>query len=293
VGTFGGDRARAASRARAEWADPLPVILDFHHQLQAAGIELLFVPVPPKAAIYADRLPRPRPETSGRADAAAAAFYQLLRERGVDVLDLAPELERLRVSEKRPLYCRQDSHWAGPAIELTARRIAEWARARPFAAAWPREAFADEPVELEITGDLWKLLGDDSLPRERVRLRMVGRRAFGALAPIEPSRQSPVLLLGDSHNLVWHDGDMHARGAGLPDHLARELGFPVDLVAVPGSGATPARVNLLRRGDSLAGKKLVVWVLSAREFTEAPRGWRPVPISAAAPTGSPGAPTVE
>ena len=74
---------------------------------------------------------------------------------------------------------------------------------------------------------------------------------------------------------------MLARGAGLPDQLALELGFPVDLVAVRGSGATPARINLLRRAQKdpnyWAGKKWVVWCFAAREFTESD-GWRKVPI---------------
>ena len=71
---------------------------------------------------------------------------------------------------------------------------------------------------------------------------------------------------------------MHARGAGLPDQLALELGFPVDLVGVRGSGATPARINLARRKGGLAGKKLVVWVFGARELSEAAQGWAKVPV---------------
>jgi hypothetical protein len=91
-----------------------------------------------------------------------------------------------------------------------------------------------------------------------------------------------VVLLGDSHTLVFHAGDdMHARGAGLPDQLAVELGTPVDLIGVRGSGATPARVNLLRRAranpDSLPKKKVIVWCFTAREFTES-QGWSKVPI---------------
>ncbi len=48
---------------------------------------------------------------------------------------------------------------------------------------------------------------------------------------VAPDRNSPVILLGDSHNLVFQaGGDMHATGAGLADQLAYELGFAVDLV---------------------------------------------------------------
>jgi alginate O-acetyltransferase complex protein AlgJ len=98
-------------------------------------------------------------------------------------------------------------------------------------------------------------------------------------APVAPSRESPLLLLGDSHTLVFHaGGDMHARGAGLADQLALELGFAVDLVGVRGSGATPARINLARRKDGLAGKRLVVWTFGARELSEAPQGWARVPV---------------
>ena len=89
---------------------------------------------------------------------------------------------------------------------------------------------------------------------------------------------SPVILLGDSHNLIFHaGGDMQAVGAGLPDQLALELGFPVDVVAVRGSGATPARRNLARRKDNLAGCRIVVWCFSAREFTEG-QAWAKVPV---------------
>jgi alginate O-acetyltransferase complex protein AlgJ len=97
-------------------------------------------------------------------------------------------------------------------------------------------------------------------------------------AGIPDSRQSPVLLLGDSHNLVFHTGaEMHATGAGLPDQLFLELGFPMDVVAVMGSGSTAARRSLARRKDNLAGKKVVVWCFSTREFTQG-QGWSKVPV---------------
>jgi alginate O-acetyltransferase complex protein AlgJ len=74
---------------------------------------------------------------------------------------------------------------------------------------------------------------------------------------------------------------MYATGAGFADQLALKLGFPCDIIAVRGSGATPARVNLLRRCRSdpkyLANKKLVIWCFTAREFSES-TGWTKVPV---------------
>ena len=71
-------------------------------------------------------------------------------------------------------------------------------------------------------------------------------------------------------------------GAGLPDLLSYELGFPVSLMAIRGSGATPVRVNLARKlrsdKDFLKSTKIVVWCFSAREFTEANGGWKKIPL---------------
>lgn len=93
----------------------------------------------------------------------------------------------------------------------------------------------------------------------------------------------PVLLLGDSHSLVFSvGGDLHTTGAGLFDRLSADLGFAVDLLGVRGSGATPSRIKLyqrtLREPTMLATKKVVVWCLSARELTGSD-GWRKIPVA--------------
>ncbi len=99
-------------------------------------------------------------------------------------------------------------------------------------------------------------------------------------------KASPVVVMGDSHCLVFHaGGDLHGTGAGLADQLAAELGRAVDVIGVRGSGATPARVNLLRRAKAdpayLANKKWMVWCFAALEFTES-AGWSPVPFGGVA-----------
>jgi alginate O-acetyltransferase complex protein AlgJ len=281
LGRFWGPRAVEVSRAaKPEWADPLPAILDFKAQLDGAGIEFLLVPVPAKAAVYPDRVPGlAGADPSLRWDAEDAAFYEVLRGQGVEVIDLVPEFRRARQAGDRPVYCRQDTHWAGPAIERTASLLAARLRRRSWFASVPSRRFESERRTVEINGDLLRMLDDTSTPKEILSLEFVGRRAELGVEPVESWRESPVLLLGDSHGLVFHaGGDMHARGAGLADHLAKELGFPVDLVAVRGAGATPSRITLLRRRDNLAGKKVVIWCMSVREFTEGAQGWRPLPI---------------
>jgi alginate O-acetyltransferase complex protein AlgJ len=75
---------------------------------------------------------------------------------------------------------------------------------------------------------------------------------------------------------------MHATGAGFFEQLSYELGQLVDLIAVRGSGATPARINLMRRVQNdpnyLKQKKIIIWCFTSREFTESD-GWRNVPVT--------------
>ena len=283
VGKFWGDAAENVSRAsKPEYADPAPAILDFKEQLDRAGIELIFVPVPAKAAVYPDGV-------SGQVDAQTAVvarvdrhhqeFYELLRERGVRVVDLTPVYLGERRSEVAPLYCRQDTHWSGRGCGIAAKEIARVIHAGGWVADVPTRDYDRVQIDTRIAGDLWVALDDPNLPKEDVPLVRVRPLTATLESPADNEwRDSPVLLFGDSHCLVFHaGGDMHARGSGLADHLAGLLGFAPDVVGVRGSGATPSRLALFRRGDSLAGKRVVVWCMSVREFTEG-QGWRKVPV---------------
>ena len=270
VGPFWGEAAAKVSKASSpEKADPLPAIIHFHEQLKAAGIELILAPVPCKALVYADKLGGP---AEGRIDTIHQEFYQQLATKGVKVLDLADAFAKEKA--KGPLlYCKTDTHWSPYACELTAKLIKErlgspaWLKAKPG-------AFTITTGERTITGDLTDSKGSEELP-----VRVVTSADNSALE----EKTSPVVLLGDSHTLVFHSGqELHGTGAGLADQLAADLGIAVDVIGVRGSGATPARVNLLRRAKAdpayLAGKKAVIWCFTAREFTES-TGWSLVPFS--------------
>lgn len=278
---FWGAAAAKSSRAtRAEWADPFPAIVDFHQQLKARGIELLVVPVPPKAAIYPDKLFGGAGMGSAASMAAVTEFCGALRAAGVEVLDLAPVLVANSAHERGAVFCATDTHWSGSGCVLAAQAIAQAIRnkvstppaARTFTAEWKTVA---------IRGDLIELLGGGGAgPKdESIAVRAVSDAAGGSA--VEPDAASPVLLLGDSHTLVFHD--FLAQRAGLLDQLAMELGFPPDVIGTRGSGATPVRVTLYRRSVKeptyLAKKKVVVWCFSAREFTEAESGWQKIPVA--------------
>jgi hypothetical protein len=284
AGRFWGSDAAAVSRAqRPADADPLPAIQDFKRQLDELGIELLLVPVPPKAAIYPEKvsgsltIPIPVP----RLDPAHQEFYDRLGAEGIDVLDLTDLFIKDRFHPEGALYCRTDTHWSGTGCTVAATAIAAAVTARPWYAALETTSFGAAWYTTSITGDLTRE-GGVPAGREELRLRGVVRGGQRP-TPVPPDPDSPIVLLGDSHNLVFSVGDdMHATGAGLPDQLAFELGLALDVVAVRGSGATPARVNLLRRVQAdptyLSGKRLIIWCFAARELTESD-GWRTVPVT--------------
>ena len=281
IGRFWGDEAAKISRARKpELANPIPAIVDFHHQLRARGIELVVVPVPPKAAIYPEKIVPGFDLASHDPAPVLRQFYEELRAAGIDVLNLSPVLIQNREHARGPVFCKTDTHWSGIGCVLAAQAIAEHAR-RKLAAPRVRKEYVSDWNEVQISGDLTGLLPPDARKPgpEKISVQTVSEKVTGAT--VEPDPNSPVLVLGDSHTLVYHD--FLAERAGLIDQLALELGFAPDLIGTRGSGATPVRINLYRRSlrdpGYLAKKKMVIWCFAAREFTEATEGWAKTPVA--------------
>ena len=271
----------------ASKTDPTAAIVDFKNRLKKLGVDLLLVPVPAKATIYPDKLvegvkmEKPVPDVQPVPVAGAvpthAGFYKGLKTKGVEVLDLEPLFRELRAGQK--VYCEQDTHWSPAACEFVAARIAAIVKDKVGnSGAEKVELAVTEPATLTIAGDLTQMPPKISMPAETLDIRYVGTAASGGKSPVPPAGDSPVILLGDSHTLVFHEGgEMHCKGAGLADHLAHKTGMPVDVVANKASGGHGARLNLLnfrsrnasRYPDYWKNKKLLIWCFSVREFTRA------------------------
>ncbi|MCK5806565.1 MAG: hypothetical protein KAI66_27290, partial [Lentisphaeria bacterium] len=279
---FWGEAALGIKPARKEkLADPLAAIVAYHEECKRQGIELILLPIPAKSVVYPEQLLDPKlceaPEP--RIDSAHQAFYGELRNAGVNVLDLAPLLLTHRADSAGPVYCKQDTHFSPRACVLIAKQVAKHLEDKAWFGALNRRDYQSRAETITITGDLCREMGKDTPQKEELAIRRVGQDA--EMTPVEPDESSPVLLLSDSHGLVFHAGnEMHARGAGLPDQLAKELGFPVDLLAVMGSAARPARVSLYRRirrnPDYLKQKKVIIWCFTVREFTNS--SWGIIPL---------------
>lgn len=308
VGAFWGEQAAKVSRAtRPSHADPLEAIVHYHQQMKARGIDLLVVPVPPKAIVYADKIHGIETDANGlppRLDLAHQAFYKLLRSKGVDVLDLTDTLIKARTytapkdkSKADPLlggkpvdtYCRTDTHFTPAACEIFARAINRHVKDRPWYAKLDRplvDKLTTQMRTVTIRGNLLqaaaKVTKDQAaLKPEELTARFVGLAEGDSLSAVPDEPKAPITLMGDSHTMFFRTGgDMFAKGAGLADQLMKEMGSKLDVISNKGSGARTVRIRFYRAAKDAeyrTAKKLVIWCFSAREFTEA-TAWGKIPV---------------
>ena len=264
--------------------NPIPAIVRFRDLLAKQGVDLLFVPVPTKVEMFPERAAT-APGGDGRAFTRFAGqvanpferkFLADLAASGVETVDLLPAFLAERAHDaaaKEPLYQAQDTHWTTRGLEVAARVVAERVRRYPWyrALAAHRRAYRTKDASFSRHGDLCSRLPE----REQARYTpetLVGHQVVatdGALYEDDPD--SPVVLLGDSFTGVYQL--MDCEHAGVSAHLAKELGIPIDLVMSYGGGPN-VRAKLLRRGEAALGtKKLVIWMMTARDLYDFAEGW--------------------
>jgi hypothetical protein len=274
------------------------VIASFAAQLKERGISLLLVPVPLKTMFYSEYI-NPDADFAWMTHPDAAAYYQNLREKGVDVLDLTDDLSKLRTKRKhvflrvpdrkdkeaiaqaeadfkqlKQAFLKQDTHWTPEAMRFMAEKVAAHVKATyPQAVKpLPEPIRALDGTKRESIGDLVKLLDVKSpeqlFSKESVFLRVIpdGSR----------SEFSSISLLGDSFVNIYDDPTLGFENpdkkddsikAGFAQHLSLLLQQPLDVIAMNGKGSTGVRREFAQRyDDEVRSKKLVVWVIAARDL---------------------------
>ena len=265
--------------------DPVPVLLALNEKLSALGVKFIFVPIPAKAAVYPEKFTDgvKMKEKVPAEDAVTplAVFLEQIRIGGITVIDIEPILRANRVSGGERSYCMTDSHPTPWTCELIAQRVAEVLSGQPWAkqaAEASKLGFVKgESGTQAIKGDLIPEGQRDTWDAEQVTVRKAGVRQGDKITRVLPDDESsPVILLGDSHTLIFHEGgDMLMSGSGVPDHLQAELGFKVYLAASRGSSSQAQR-QIYKGAEFWKGKKALVWVSSVREFTRE-RKWLKLP----------------
>jgi len=249
---------------------PLHVIRGYSEALARRGIELVVVPVPTRFQVYPERVPGVEvTEPFAGIDSVHERFLLALSVAGVEVNDILPIFLAARYDDSgttdRRLYHEYDDHWTPRAAVLAAGAIARRLREMPWFEAGPHRAGVDFEVRREQ--GVWDLhlehkhlvrLPEPSGPVpvwfERV-VNAQGERAH------EKDITSPILLLGDSYSRYYAP-----ESSDLVSLLYARTGWRLDGIVLSGNASKGVWEAVARRRDGLAGKRVVVWVLTAKAF---------------------------
>lgn len=256
---------------------PLRAIEGYARELAERGIDFVAVPVPNRLEIYADRLPGitlPEPYCGITPD--YTRLLLALTDAGIEVVDLRPGFlaarEEVGPETDARLFMDTDHHWTPRGAALAAQLVAERLRAFGWYEPGPDregEAFRIErklgTIEKRVEREgpkrdlpleeRWELLS------ESMWLRPVLALPEGGAAQVR-DREGPILLVGDSFASAHSE-----EHSDFASHLYAEVGRHLDVIQNPGGGMSVWKV-VRRREDQLSGKRVVVWLFTARALTE-------------------------
>ena len=256
----------------------IEAIADLSIALNERGIKLVVMPTWPKTAGQPEQLGA---SASHKNQIEKPAWFDAwsaeVQKTGAYLHDPADSILKSKSAQNGIAYLRTDSHWNPVTMMTCARDLADAVVAKNWIT---RGAESSLMVERKITneGDLARMLRlpQGSFTTEQTTISEVRTQSKERWLP---SRQSPVLLMGDSYSNIFSLKSMGwGEDAGFSEHLGARLGFPIDCILRNGDGASATRAELsaeLARGrDRLEGKKLVIWQFSATELIAG--NWEPM-----------------
>ncbi len=262
--------------------NPIPHLVDLKEYLAKNDVNLLFVPIPNKEDVYYEHLPF---ETVDETDAMINPHYRKflddVQDAGVEVVDVLPLMLEAKAEDKfhqENLYQRQDTHYTNRGLQIVAKAIAD----RVKAYSWYDSA-AEDKVDYTVRDTTFSRQGDivARLPEEDKAaypaVQLKAKRVFTPEGePYDGDRNDPILLMGDSFTGVFELVD--CKNAGLGSHMAHKTGLPVDIVTSWGGGPLVRRKMLRARKDDLGAKRVVVYVMVARDLYNYSQGWKELKV---------------
>ena len=240
---------------------PVYAIKRFADQLDNFGARLILVSIPSKAMIYPEKINHNIKGPISHPDA-QRLVSELNSLPNLDVLDLTRSLFNLKKDKK--VFLKQDTHWTPEAMEEAAKIIANHIKSMDInidkvnlnpKQKEGRKAYGDLVEKINI----W----DGAFNQESVIAKPIKGNTR--------DRNSEIILLGDSFTNIYssNEGLGWGNNAGLPEHIASNVGTPIDLISINGGGATKVRKKLAqRRGSSedMKNKKVVIWAITCRDL---------------------------
>jgi hypothetical protein len=267
--------------AQPSGKNPLPSLKEFKSFLDKNNISLLFCVVPNKSDVYFEKLPLDAPKDPGAiVNPWGRKFLADLERAGIEVIDLLPAFlaaKREDTASKKPLFQKHDTHWTLRGLRVAAQRIAE--RIKDY--AWYRD-LAKDPVAYTFKDTVCSRLGDivERLPEnDRAAYPadvLAAEQVYGPDKKLYKAGNpdAPVMLIGDSFTGVFELVD--CKGAGVGAHIAAALGLPVDIITSWGGGPLVRDKMVRARKNDLAKKRLVVYLMVARDLYNYSQDWLPL-----------------
>ena len=252
--------------------NPLPRLLELKNYLDSIGVQLLVVPVPVKEEIYAERLVAGTPADLC-VNPAGREFTREMLAAGLDVLDIYPSLMAAKAGDEPPRfsYQRYDTHWALPgmlaAMEQLASRVTQYAWYAD-AGAKPGSLNMQETTTLR-EGDLVAHLPDAEKSKYPADTLPVMKILKGA-EPYKGGKNAPILLMGDSFTGVFESVDQKSGGPG--SLLAFATGLDVQVLTSWGGGPGVYH-RMMKMKKDMQSKRLVIYMMTARDFWQSPMEW--------------------
>jgi alginate O-acetyltransferase complex protein AlgJ len=257
--------------------NPLPHIAMFNNYLQSRGVDLLFIAVPNKEEVYFDKF-----DTTIAAPAVSIVnpygrkFLYSLQQAGVEVIDLLPLFLHAKLEDTTGgeyLYQKQDTHWSSKGLQIAAQTIGDRIKTYPWYDSYKDTigyTFSDTIVERR--GDLVERL-PQNMQTAYVSQSMQARRIVLPDGTGYQGNQpaSPILLIGDSFTGVFELIDCKSAGVGA--HIAAQCRIPVDIVTSWGGGPMVRQKMLRTRGNRLDHKKVIIYIMVARDLYNYTNGW--------------------
>jgi alginate O-acetyltransferase complex protein AlgJ len=261
--------------------NPLPHLKDLKAYLDKHEVNLLFVTIPVKSEVYFEKLPTDVAPSDKTAivNPYSRKILKDIQDAGIEVIDVLPRYLEAKTKDgehEEPVYQKQDTHWTDRGLQIVAKLIAE--RVEEY--GWYEEAAADK-VEYTVVDTTFDRQGDivDKLPEEvKVNYPAVTLKARQVYRPDgklnRRDKNGPIILMGDSFTGVFELVD--CKGAGVASHIAAKTGLPVDQLTSWGGGPLVRSRFMRQRADKLGGKRLVVYLMVARDLYDYSQGWAPL-----------------
>ncbi|MBN1128068.1 MAG: hypothetical protein JXA71_03735 [Chitinispirillaceae bacterium] len=267
--------------AQAKGKNPLPVLREFKSYLDRNNISLLFCVVPNKSDVYYEKLPVDAPADPGVIiNPWGRKFLSDLENAGIEVVDLLPDFLAAKKGDaknREALYQKNDTHWTLRGLLVAARLIAGRIKQYP----WYRE-LENGKVAFSLKDTVCFRLGDivDRMPESDRRGypadRMAAQQVLNPDGSLYKASRpdAPIMLIGDSFTGVFELID--CKGAGVGAHIAAECGVPVDVITSWGGGPLVRDKMLRARKNDLPKKRLVVYLMVARDLFNYSQSWLPM-----------------